>query len=100
MMNRKFGIAMILVVLALPMLAACATHTGVENVDEASLEAAVRARIAEVVTPETTDLGVQIDGRTVTLSGNVGSSEERSKIADAVKGVDGVNAVINNMTVK
>lgn len=99
-MNRKFGIAMILVVLALPMLAACATHTGVENVDEATLEAAVRAEIAKVVSPETTDLGVQIDGRTVTLSGNVGSTEERSKIANAVKTVDGVNAVINNMTVK
>lgn len=100
MMNRKFGIAMILVVLALPMLAACATNTGIENVDEATLEAAVRARIAEVVAPEATDLGVKVDGKTVTLSGTVGSSEERSKIFDAVRGVDGVGVVINNMTVK
>jgi osmotically-inducible protein OsmY len=100
MMNRKFGFVMLMVVLALPMLAACATHTGVENVDEATLESAVRAKIATVVISETTDIGVKIEAGTVTLSGTVDTADERTKIVDAVSGVDGVKRLINNLLVK
>lgn len=98
-MKTKFIPALMLVALVLPFVAACATQSGVEEIDEATLEASVRTAIAGV-SSEATEVGVKVDGGTITLSGTVGSSEERTKIVNAARDVNGVRSVINNMTIR
>ena len=99
-MNRKSISITLVALLMLPMLAACATQTGVNEIDDATLEASVRAKIAEVNTGEATELNVDVDKGVVTLGGQVASSELRSKIASEVRELPGVRSVINNMTIR
>ena len=99
-MNRNTKMLALLAILVLPFVAACATSTGVGEIDDATLEASVRARIAEDVPNEAAEIGVSIDKGVVTLSGTVTREEERTKIGRAVNDVNGVRSVINNITVR
>ena len=99
-MNRKFIGTMLIVLLMMPLLAACATQSGWSEMDDATLEASVRAKIAEVNTGPAADLGVSVDKGNITLSGEVATADLRNQIGAAVREVKGVRSVINNLTVK
>jgi osmotically-inducible protein OsmY len=99
-MNRKYMGITLIVMLMIPLLAACATSTGVGEIDDATLEASVRGKIAEVKMGEAVDIGVEIDKGVVTLSGQVESAEIRSDIVSKVRGTDGVRSVINKLTIR
>jgi osmotically-inducible protein OsmY len=99
-MNRKAWGTTLLVLLLLPVLAACATQSGVRELDEATLEASVRAAIAEEIPNEATSIGVSVDRGRVTLTGSVESAEARTRIGNAVRGVNGVRSVVNNLTIR
>ena len=96
-MNRKIAGLVILILMTFTI--ACATNTGVEEIDDATLEAAVRAKIVDDVPNEATEIGVRTDNGTVTLTGKVTRNEERTKIADSARATKGVKRVINNITV-
>jgi osmotically-inducible protein OsmY len=98
-MNRKHLSLVAVVLLMVPFLGACATSTGINEIDDATLEAAVRAAISDDVPNEATEIGVSVDKGVVTLSGRVTRSEERTKIYNEARGVNGVRSVINNITV-
>ena len=69
--------------------------------DKASMEADVRGKVAQAVPGKTFDIGVTVsDNRVVTLSGTVDTASERTAIADAARGVNGVASVINNIAVR
>lgn len=72
----------------------CATMgaTG-DELDEAGLAARVESRLAADPEVSAFDVGVAVDGRVVTLTGEVGSAEaaaEAAKIAGATRGIQGV----------
>lgn len=99
-MNRKFTLALV-ALLAVSMMA-CTSLNQVtpEPLDNAAMEADVRARIAADHPEETFDIGVSVDNGVVTLTGSVDSSADRRSIADAARKVDGVRSVINNLVVR
>lgn len=69
--------------------------------DRATIEADVRSKVAEAVPGKTFDIGVTVsESRVVTLTGSVDSTSERTAIGDAARGVNGVDRVINNITIR
>lgn len=96
-MNRKFTLALV-ALLAVSMMA-CTSLNQVtpEPLDNAAMEADVRAAIAEDHPDETFDIGVSVDNGVVTLTGTVDTAAERSSIAASARRVDGVRSVVNNL---
>jgi osmotically-inducible protein OsmY len=68
--------------------------------DNKVIEADVRSKIAEVVPSKTFAVEVKVDHQVVTLNGHAASEEDRRKIAKAAESVNGVKAVINNLTIQ
>jgi len=99
-MNRKFVFALV-AVLAVSMMA-CTSLNQVtpEPLDDAAMEADVRAEISEDNPDETFDIGVSVDNGVVTLTGTVNTADERARIGAAASRVDGVRSVINNIGVR
>jgi osmotically-inducible protein OsmY len=98
-MNRKIVLA--LVALMAFSLMACTSLNQVTPapLDNAAMEADVRAAIAEDHPGQTFSIGVSVDNGIVTLTGSVESAAQRSSIAAAANRVDGVRSVINNLTI-
>jgi osmotically-inducible protein OsmY len=67
------------------------------ELDDAAIEADVRAKIAERVPEKTFAVEVAVDGGVVTLSGHAATSGQRTEIAKAAQSVNGVTRVINNI---
>jgi osmotically-inducible protein OsmY len=68
--------------------------------DEEAMEADVRRAVLGAVPGKTFGIEVKVDDGIVTLSGNVGSEDDRRRIAEAAQKVDGVRSVINNLQVQ
>ena len=99
-MNRKM-VFVLVAMLAVSMMA-CTSLNQVtpEPLDNAAMEADVRAEIADDHPDETFDIGVSVDNGVVTLTGTVDTAAERSSIAASARKVDGVRSVINNLSVR
>jgi osmotically-inducible protein OsmY len=99
-MNRKLMLYSLLVlVMIVPMACRSLNQVTPEALDDAAIEAEVRAKIAEDVTSKTFAVEVDVKDGVVTLSGHAGSADERRRIADAANDVRGVRSVINNIHV-
>lgn len=68
--------------------------------DDKTIEADVRAKIAEAVPSKTFAVEIDVKDRVVTLSGHAANADDRRKIGDAANSVNGVRSVINNITVQ
>ncbi len=99
-MNRKIVLALV-AMMALSLMA-CTSLNQVTPapLDNAAMEADVRAAIASDHPGQTFSVGVSVDNGIVTLSGTVETPAQRSSIAAAANGVDGVRSVINNLTIQ
>lgn len=90
-------------VLAVLALAACSSTTNKtagENIDDATITTEVKAKLAAEKISTLTKVGVDTNLRTVYLNGVVDSEELRLRAESIARGVKGVNAVVNNLTVK
>ena len=97
-MNRKVAVlSAFLVILAI----GCGSMNRVtpSSMDDTTMKADVKGKIAEVYPKETFNIGVTVNSGVVTLSGDVKTSEQRQKIGDAAGSVNGVKSVINNIHV-
>jgi hyperosmotically inducible periplasmic protein len=96
---RVLSIAM----LALLMLAACSSTSGKtagENMDDATITAQIKSKLAAEKVSTLTKVDVDTNLRTVYLNGVVDSEEMKQRATTIAWSVKGVNAVINNLSVK
>lgn len=71
------------------------------TIDNAALTTAVKSKLAADVRLGTlTSINVDSSGTTVTLSGHVKTSEEKSYAEDVAKTVDGVSMVVNRLEIQ
>ncbi len=71
------------------------------TIDNAALTTAVKSKLAADVRLGTlTSINVDSSGSTVTLSGHVKTSEEKSYAEDVAKTVDGVSTVVNRLEIR
>lgn len=100
-MNRKFVLYSLLTLLVLvPMACKSLNQMTPSGMDDAAIEAEVRAKIAEDVTSKTFAVEVGVDNGVVTLSGHADNAEDKRKIGQAANDVKGVRSVINNIHVQ
>ncbi len=103
-MNQRLrtviGIAM--VVLLTGVFAACKSTTSPgRQVDDATIKAAVKAKLAADVRLSTlTNVEVNSTNGVVTLAGEVHNMDEKRAAGDVARTVDGVVRVNNNLQVK
>lgn len=90
-------------VLAMLMLVACSTGSGKtagENLDDASITAQIKAKLAGEKISTLAKVDVDTNLRTVYLHGVVDSEDMKQRASTIAWSVKGVNAVVNNLTVK
>jgi hyperosmotically inducible periplasmic protein len=96
---RGLAIAM----LALLVLAACSSTAGKtagENIDDATITAQIKSKLAAEKVSTLTKVDVDTNHRTVYLHGVVDSEDLKQRASNIAWSVKGVNAVVNNLTVK
>ncbi len=71
-----------------------------EYVDDSAITAKVKAALAKDDGVKAREVNVETFKGTVQLSGFVNSQAEKSRAADIAKGIQGVESVKNNITVK
>lgn len=83
-------------------VAACTSLNQVTpaELDEGALEADVRAAILEDADLNAFSFGVSVSGGVVTITGSVDNQAQKNRVSEAVRRVDGVTTVINNVTVR
>lgn len=83
-------------------VAACSSLNQVTpaEIDDEALEADVRAAILDDTDLNAFSFGVDVNDGVVTVSGSVDTAAQRTRVAEAVRRVDGVRTVINNVTVR
>jgi osmotically-inducible protein OsmY len=91
-----------IVLLAMSLLAACSTteRTAGENFDDATITAEVKAKLAREKLGTLTSVDVDTNLRTVYLNGVVESEEMKQRAASIALSVKGVQAVVNNLSIK
>jgi hyperosmotically inducible protein len=90
-------------VLAVLALAACSTtntRSAGETFDDTSITTQVKAKLAAEKIATLTRVNVDTNMRTVYLNGTVDSEEMRHRAESIAREVKGVNAVVNNLSVK
>jgi len=81
---------------------ACRTNETPEaQVTDARIAAAVKAKLASDLKPQTlTTVAVNVTNRVVTLSGLVSNAEEKRRAEEIARGVEGVARVNNDLQVQ
>lgn len=90
----------VLVLLALSGCAAMTGKTAGENLDDASITAAVKAKLAREKVATLMRIGVETDLRTVYLTGVVENEDVRRRAAEVAWQVRGVREVVNNLRIR
>ncbi len=102
-MNRRTkGILTVAVSMAVAVfVAGCSTTQPVSRqIDDSSIHAAVKAKLTTDRFSNIVNIGINVTNGVVTLAGEVPNAKVRSDATDAVRTVDGVTKVINNLQVK
>jgi osmotically-inducible protein OsmY len=92
-----------LVVLLVFAVVGCTSMTGKtasENVDDASITAAVKTRLASEKAATLTKIDVDTNKGTVYLTGNVENTMMKQRAADLARSVKGVREVVNNLRIQ
>jgi osmotically-inducible protein OsmY len=89
--------------LAMLVLAACSSgvaRTAGESIDDATITTQIKAKLATEKMSTLTKVEVDTNHRTVYLNGLVDSEEMKQRASNIAWSVKGVNAVVNNLSVK
>jgi osmotically-inducible protein OsmY len=103
MRRLKYLRLLSLALMAMLTLVACSTGSGRtagENFDDASITTQVKAKLAGEKISTLTKVDVDTSLRTVYLHGVVDSEDMKQRASTIAWSVKGVNAVVNNLTVK
>jgi hyperosmotically inducible protein len=85
------------------LAAACQSMTGEtagENVDDASITSAVKAKLAGERMGTLTQIGVETTRSTVHLTGVVPTADDKQRAGEIARNVKGVKDVVNNLQVR
>jgi hyperosmotically inducible periplasmic protein len=85
------------------LAAACQSMTGEtagENVDDASITSAVKAKLAGERMGTLTQIGVETNLSRVTLTGVVPTAEDKRRAGEIAQTVKGVKDVVNNLQIR
>lgn len=99
-MNRKLTLSLSAMLMLLGL--ACGSVGSVNQVtpagmDNAAIEAEVRAKIGEDLMSKATSLKIEVNDGVVTLSGHANNADDKRLIGEAANDVEGVKSVINNI---
>ena len=103
MRSKPWVHGVVVLVALLAMTAGCrSTSTATpDEVDSEAIEASIRSQILSEYPDETFDVGVDVDDAgVVTLTGDVDSESQRTRIAELARAVAGVQRVVNNLRVE
>jgi osmotically-inducible protein OsmY len=92
-----------LVVILVVALAGCQSMLGKssgETVDDASITAAVKTKLAAEKTATLTKIDVDTNKGTVYLNGNVENAAMKARAGDIARQVNGVREVVNNLKIQ
>jgi hyperosmotically inducible periplasmic protein len=102
-MNRnwqKIPVVVLALVALLSIAAACSsTRTAGQQIDDATITAAVKAKLAADGDINPFNIDVDTNGGVVTLQGRVAKAEARSKAEEHARNTEGVKRVINLISV-
>lgn len=101
-MQRAFKTLAVLVMI-LSMASGCQTLTGKtagENLDDASITAAVKGKLVAEKAANMTRIDVDTNRGTVYLNGSVESAEQKARAEQLAWQAKGVKAVVNNLQVQ
>lgn len=93
-------LAVILVTLALAACQAMTGRTAGENVDDATITASVKTKLAGDKVSSLTRVDVDTNRGIVSLNGVVESAEQRARIEQLTRQVSGVSGVNNNLQIQ
>src|SRR5512141_1225083 len=97
--NQMIGVAVAIMML----LAACSSMTGKtlgENIDDAGIATAVKAKLAGEKISTVTRIDVDTNQGVVALNGTVSSEAMRVRATEIAREVKGVRDVVNNLRVQ
>jgi hyperosmotically inducible protein len=100
---RRVGRIVGVVAVMLVVLSACSSMSGKtlgENVDDASITAAVKGKLAKEKISTVTRIDVDTNQGVVALNGTVQSEAMRTRAAQLAREVKGVRDVVNNLRVQ
>lgn len=100
---RSVGRLVSVTLLLASFLLGCQAMTGKtagENIDDASITAAVKAKLADETPGTLTRIDVDTNRGTVYLNGVVENETRRQRAAELASRVSGVRRVVNNLTVQ
>jgi hyperosmotically inducible protein len=98
-MKVKF-LAVILVTLSLAGCQAMTGRTTGENVDDSTITASVKTKLAGDKLSSLTRIDVDTTNSVVSLNGVVESAEQRARVEELARQVEGVKSVKNNLQVQ
>jgi hyperosmotically inducible periplasmic protein len=100
---RNLGVVFAVVVTAAALLSSCQSMTGEtagENLDDAAITTAVKAKLAAEKPATLTQVGVETNLRIVHLTGVVPSDVLRDRAGELTRAVKGVRDVRNDIQVR
>lgn len=101
-MLRKSGTVMAVLVIVV-LLAACQSSTGKtlgENIDDAGITTAVKAKLAAEKISTLTRIDVDTNQGVVALNGTVKTVEDKVRAEQIARQVKGVRDVVNNLRIQ
>ena len=99
---RRSG-AVAVVLAAVVLLAACQSMTGEtlgENIDDTSITAAVKSKLAAEKISTVTRIDVDTNRGVVALNGTVKTVEDKARAEELTRQVKGVREVVNNLRIQ
>jgi hyperosmotically inducible protein len=94
---------MLVLVMVVAVTAGCTSMTGKtagENVDDASITASVKTKLAAEKVATLTKVDVDTNKGTVYLTGNVENAAIKARATDLARQVAGVREVVNNLKIQ
>lgn len=98
-MHPRLRLALVLAVAALSGCTASQQERARTDVNDAVITTQIRAKIAAVDPATVSLVKVEVANRTVTLSGQVHSMQERASVEEAARSVPGIAALHDKLTV-
>lgn len=89
--------------LALVTLVGCQSTTGKtagQTIDDASITAAVHSKLASDRLSNFTRIDIDTERGVVTLNGVVGTAEQKMRVAELTREVNGVRTINNNLQIQ
>lgn len=100
-MNRNRSILAVLILMMFATVACSSLNQLTPSeLDDNAIEAEIRARLLDDVDLKAFAISVKVNNGNVSISGDVDTQDQRNRIGETARKVDGVKSVINNVRVR